>query len=320
MVESRILGVIASVALVTACSGTSVPAEDEANQPTAGAPSGAGAPGGNEGEEPGSGGVTGAPAAGGGSVSSGAGGAPTTSIGEGGPCTVLTPEAGSYSARLLRTLLPPASAVAGIASEGSNLWLSSADHNHSIAEVTRYAVATGEVITQFQTADLFSASGTGAYGIEVSERELLVSVSGNENQIVRLDRESGAVLGRWGSPSELGPSDLAWLGDELLISTGTGKLYAANLEPPASIREFTSWVPDSGRDTGVATCNGVVVWAGLFSGISVLSASGDHLGSISREGRAFEQSELGRLAFYGDLLVIASTAGLDFYALQPSPQ
>jgi hypothetical protein len=253
-------------------------------------------------------------------MSSGAGGGPTTSIGEGGPCTVLTPEAGSYSARLVRTLLPPAYSVVGIATEGSSVWLSSAGHNHSLAGITRYVVATGEVITEVQSANLFSASGTGAYGIEINERELLVSVSGAENQIVRLDRESGAVLGRWGSPSELGPSDLAWLGDELLISTGTGKLYAANLEPPASIRAFTSWIPDSGRDTGVATCNAVVVWAGLFSGMAVLSSSGEHLGSISREDRAFEQAELGRLAFYGDLLVIASTAGLDFYALQPSPQ
>jgi hypothetical protein len=70
---------------------------------------------------------------------------------------------------------------------------------------------------------------------------------------------------------------------------------------------------------GVATCNDVVVWAGLFAGMTVLSASGDVLGDISLGDRAFGQAELGPLTFYGNQLVIASTAGLDFYALDPIP-
>lgn len=345
---------IGSVALLGACSGTSV--ESDPNEQTAGAPSGAGTGG-----QPGSGGsrsmgtggsqamTAGSPSTGtggspspgiGGSPSPGTGGdrtndagapeseageggaagaagAPTGGIGDGGPCGVLTSEESSYRARLVRTLLPPVPNVMGIATQDGGLWISSGSHNVPIATVTHFAVDTGDVMTRFDTTELFSELGTGAYGIEVSDSGLLFSVSGNENQIVRYDEEAASIVDTWGSPTELGPSDLAWLGAELLVSTGTGKLYAADLEPPASVRQFTSYAPSDGRDGGVATCNGVVVWGGLFAGMAVLSPSGELLGSIDREDRPFAQSDLGPLTFYGDRLVVASTAGLDFYALEP---
>jgi len=295
--------VLGGAVVLAACSGTSTPADEM--DPTAGAPSATG---------------------GGSGPAGGSGGTPATSTaGTAGPvadadtCTVLTPEPGSYRARLERTLLPPAGNVMGIARDGESLWLSMGTHNVPSVTLTRYSIETRTILKSLPTPDLFSALGTGPYGIEVNGDEILISVSGNENQIVRLDRESGEILGTLGSPSELGPSDLAWLNGELLVSTGTGKMYAANLAPPASSRPFTASMPDSGRDAGVATCNDVVVWGGLFSGMTVQSASGEVLGDITRADRAFEQTDLGPLTFYGNQLVIASTAGLDFYSLEPIP-
>jgi hypothetical protein len=83
---------------------------------------------------------------------------------------------------------------------------------------------------------------------------------------------------------------------------------------------FTSFVPDAARDNGVATCNGMVVWSNLFEGINVLSGSGVAVGQIvDASGEPFSQDRLGRLCFYGNELVIADAAGLEFLLARGGP-
>jgi hypothetical protein len=197
------------------------------------------------------------------------------------------------------------------------LWLLSAPHNVPTTTIVRYDPTTGEVTTRLSPPPLFDTLGTGAYGIEVDEQTVWVSVSGNTNALVRIDRTSGGILAQMASPTNLGPSDLAWLGKELLVSDGTGNVFAVDLTPPARLRNFAG----GDRDSGVATCNGMVAWAGLFEGILIFSSAGTPAGNIvDANGSPFAQERLGAIAFFGNELVIADTYGLQFYALDFSIQ
>jgi hypothetical protein len=227
---------------------------------------------------------------------------------------------GSYRAHKTRTLLSPVPNVAGVASDDTGLWILSHSYDEPYYVVVHYDLSSGVITDRFPLPDLFQTLGYGADGIEVDAQSIWISVAGDSNAIVRLDRQTGQVAEQFGSPSTYGPSDLAWLGADLMVSTGSGELYALSLTPPIEQRGFTSFVPQGSRDSGVATCNGMVVWGNLFGGINVLSASGVAVGEIVDEGgQTWDESTVGSLCFYGNELVIADAAGLEFYSLQADP-
>jgi hypothetical protein len=210
--------------------------------------------------------------------------------------------------------------VAGVAADATGLWLLSAVHNIATGALVHYDPTTGEVTGRLDLSGLFETLGTGAYGIEVDEQSIWISISGNTNSLLRIDGNTGQILSRTGSPTELGPSDLAWLGKELLVSTGTGGLFAMDPTHPMQQRTFTTVDPDSGRDTGVATCNGMVVWAGLFRGMTVLSDTGAPVANVALpDGTQFSQAQLGPICFLGNQLVIADDVGLQLYDLEALP-
>ncbi len=235
-------------------------------------------------------------------------------------CSVLRSNATAYVAHKKRTLVSPVYNLAGVAADATGLWLLSATHNVATGALVHYNLTTGEVTEKLDPPALFDTLGTGAYGIEVDEQSIWISISGNTNSILRLDRKTGELISRTGSPTQLGPSDLAWFGKELLVSTGTGELFAIDPTLPMQQRSFTSFVPNSARDEGVATCNGMVVWAGLFQGMTVLSGTGDPLATIvASDGTAFSQGRTGPMCFFGNQLVIADATGLQIYDLEAKP-
>ena len=322
------MGLVLASALLGACGGTQMQEQGTGGAGSAATLGSAAASGsdhaGSSGAEAVTNGGDSANGATGGDTNPGEGGAAAvggaTSVPpEAGACSVLTNKEGSDLARLERTLLSPVANVRAIATEGQTLWLSYGRSDDSVGRFVRYELASGKIIAQLTTPGLPIEPGSSTGGIEISGDELLVTISGVTNQIVRVSRESGAIVGVSGSPTFLGPSELAWLNGELLVSTGTGRMFAVSFEPPASVRSFTSAHPDGDRDSGVATCNGVVVWGGLFAGMTVLSPSGAKLGVITREGQDFGQLDLGPLTFFGNELVVASSVGLDFYSIEPTP-
>ena len=166
----------------------------------------------------------------GGSAGEGSGGYAGTGGGvaagaTGGPCAALTPEHGTYLARKTRTLISPVPNVMGIASDTTGLWILSASEDSTSTDIVHYDLSSGAITARFAPPAFFDPAGSGAYGIETDTQNVWISVSGNTNAIVRLDRETGQVVDQFGSPSTLGPSDLAWFDGDLLVSTGTGELY-----------------------------------------------------------------------------------------------
>src|SRR6478736_867430 len=244
----------------------------------------------------------------------------------GGPCTALDATTTTYAARKTRTLVSPVPNVVGVAADSTSVWLLSATHGNALATITRYALPTQKILVQFQTRGWVLPSGSDFYGIEVSSDTIYISVAGTgPTDVSTLDAKTGEGTGDFESPfgwvpTGIGPSDLAFLDGKLLVGMGSGTLDLIQFPPGFTRESFTDYAPDSERDSGVATCNGFVLWGGLFEGITLLDRTGRAIGSVVHDdGQPFRQPDLGALAFFGNQLVIAAPNALAFYSLEAMP-
>jgi hypothetical protein len=210
--------------------------------------------------------------------------------------------------------------MVAVASSMSGLWLLRTFWNSNNADFFNYDPATDALEESTPVSERVSTTpGTGIVGLEVDSRSFWVSLLGNDSSIVRIDATTKA-LQKLPGLADGGSFDLAWLGDELLVSTATGHVYAVTPPPSWTRREFLD-APDAIREFGVATCGDVVVVARSYGVLSVLNSSGVMTGEItSDEGDLFANARMaGSIAFYRDELVVADTAGLEFYSLTPRP-
>jgi hypothetical protein len=241
-------------------------------------------------------------------------------------CTALSPSVVWYRAQKTQTLVPPrVPNLVAIAPGVNELWLMTTLWNSGTVSFYEYDPATN-VAQQWSIPNpdqrIFATSGTGATGLEVDSRTFWVSLIGNDNSIVRIDRVTGAFA-RLPGVAAGGSSDLAWLNNELLASTATGFVYAVTQPPTWTPRKFFD-ASDAGsaiRQLGVAACGDAVVVAGSYNVLSVLDSRGVAMGQItSDEGDLFANADMaGPIAFYNDQLVVADKAGLEFYSLTPHP-
>ena len=244
----------------------------------------------------------------------------------GGPCTALDAAATSYVAHKTRTLVSPVPNVVGVAADTTSVWLLSATHGNGLATITRYALPSKQIQFQFQTRGFVLPSGSDLYGIEVSPDTIYVSAAGpNWTDVTTYDAKSAEATGDFESPTGwvppgVGPGDLALLDGKLLVGMGSGTLETIQFPPDFKRESFTTYEPDSKRDSGVATCNEFVLWGGLFEGITLLDRTGQAIGTVVQaDGQPFRQPDLGALAFFGSQLVIATPDALAFYSLEAMP-
>jgi len=236
------------------------------------------------------------------------------------PCAALPSYQAQYRAQKTRTLPAPIENLAAIASSGSGLWLMQTIWNSGHVSFVHYDPATetlGQPTVQYQ---VFDRLGTGAAGLEVDSRDFWVALFGNDNSIVRIDPTTGKIV-RLPGVAAGGSVDLAWKGSELLVSTAIGHLYGVTPPPSWTERDLYS-APDNDviRQFSVATCGFSVVVAYRYGQLDIVSPEGNYMvgGIVSDEADFFASSKTsGPIAFYGDQLVVADAAGLEFYTITP---
>ncbi len=203
----------------------------------------------------------------------------------------------------------PVSHPTGIASDQTNLWIMSGEHNGSQHELTYYDPKNYVILKQFIYYNLIEVLGTGVYGVTWDGTNVWISVSGNTNKLVRVDPQTGDILQTWSSPTSLGPSDLEWDGTNLWIGSGTGHIY--KMDPISGGSElFVSHKEP--RDSGIGFRNGEL-WVGdLFDNkIHIYSATdGSYKGVINDALNA-----IGQFCFHKDRLAVLSSGGISFYTI-----
>ncbi|MCJ8288869.1 MAG: hypothetical protein HRT58_05595 [Crocinitomicaceae bacterium] len=203
----------------------------------------------------------------------------------------------------------PVSNPTGIASDGTNLWIMSGEHNGDQHELTLYDPLSNTILEQYMYANLIEVLGTGVYGVTWDGKYVWISVSGNTNKLVKVDPHTGDILQTWSSPTSLGPSDLEWDGDKIWISSGTGQIYSMNISNGGS-QQLLDNVGHSSRDSGIAFRNDEL-WVGNLFNTNVLIYSaldGAYHGVIKNA-----LSSKGKFCFHNGQLAVLSSGGIVFY-------
>jgi hypothetical protein len=238
------------------------------------------------------------------------------------PCAVLASDGDNYYvAQKTRTLPWPVENLVGIASDQTGLWLLDAIWNTGNVRFVHYDLSTGEVTEPLWVLGLFDAPGTGASGLEVDAQFFWVTLIGNDNAILRIDRTTLEIV-RLPGLEVGGSSDLAWLGDELLVTTTTGWIYA--LAPSTWNRRFYTSAPGAIREFSIATCGNTTVAAAGYGVLSLLGPTPEESGSAgligSDAGDLYANPSMaGPLCFHGDELVVANSSGIEFFSLALRP-
>lgn len=203
----------------------------------------------------------------------------------------------------------PVSNPTGIASDGTNLWIMSGEHNGDQHELTLYDPLNSTILEQYSYTNLIEVLGTGVYGITWDGKYVWISVSGNTNKLVKVDPHTGDILQLWSSPTHLGPSDLEWDGEKLWISSGTGQIYSMNADNGGS-QQLLDDVGEASRDSGIAFRNDEL-WIGNLFNTNVLIYSaldGEYLGVINNA-----LVSKGKFCFHNGQLTVLSSDGILFY-------
>lgn len=221
----------------------------------------------------------------------------------------------AYVAYPVRTILPPIPSTTGVAGSETGLWFIGGGHNANTHQLVHVDLTSGETTFSHEYTNLIETLGTGVFGIAYDGSSVWISVSGNTNKVVQVDATSGEIVRTIASPSVLGPSDLHFRGDELVMSTGTGEVFAISLGAiPEVTRLFQSREALSGRDAGVAVLGDTTFVSGLFEHLDAYGPTGSFEGEVvDGFGQPFGLGAA--LDFFGDQLVIARPVGVSFYEL-----
>jgi len=233
--------------------------------------------------------------------------------GNGGSVTV-SPSNSVYDVTWNSGMSVPIGNPVGIAIDNNdNFWIMSGVHNGSEHTLICFDPASMSILKTFVYQNLIEGVlGTGVYGIAWDGSAIWISVSGNNNKLVKVDPNTGQILANFSSPTTLGPSDLTWDGTNLWISTGTGEVHRIN--PVNGSR--TQLLDLVYRDTGIAFKTGELWISHLFdNNVTVYDInSGSVVDTI--DGRLVAN---GRQTFYHGQLVVLSGGGIDFYDVTTIP-
>lgn len=223
------------------------------------------------------------------------------------PTELLSP----YTLENTNSIGVPVSNPTGIASDGTNFWIMSGEHNGDQHELTYYDPINYSIIQQFTFYNLIEVLGTGVYGVTWDGSNVWISVSGNTNKLVKVDPQTGDIIHIWASPTLLGPSDLEWDGDKIWIASGTGEIYSMNAMNGGS-QLFLDGVGESGRDSGIAFRDGELWIGNLFNNdVDIYNASdGSYQGVIQNA-----LSTNGKFCFHNGQLAVLSSGGITFYSV-----
>ncbi|MFT5779193.1 MAG: hypothetical protein ACI837_002150 [Crocinitomicaceae bacterium] len=203
----------------------------------------------------------------------------------------------------------PVSNPTGIASDQTNFWIMSGEHNGNQHELTYYDPINQTIIEQFSYYNLIEVLGTGIYGVTWDGTNVWISVSGNTNKLVKVDVQTGDIIQTWGNPTWLGPSDLGWDGEKIWIASGTGQIYSMNASTGES-QQLLNDVGESSRDSGIAFRNGELWIGNLFNNdVNIYSAlDGSYHGVIKNA-----LSAKGNFCFHDGQLAVISSGGIALY-------
>jgi hypothetical protein len=233
-----------------------------------------------------------------------------------------------YRLTQTRSLASPLPDPTGIASDGAGLWILNGGQNSASNTLVHFNPDALTTDKTFQFQGLIGMLGSGAYGITWDGAAVWISVSGNTNQLVKVDPTTGQISRTMSSPTDLGPSDLDYDGSHLWLSSGTGTAFEIDPTTGGIEKHFAIGVLGAGRDNGVAVRAGEV-WVGdlfggvtnMFGGMEVFDpVSGALTATASHgDGSPFSQDEMGSMCFVGGELVIASHYGITFYRADLAP-
>lgn len=220
-----------------------------------------------------------------------------------------TEQLSKYTLEFTNSIGVPVSNPTGIASDQTNFWIMSGEHNGNQHELTYYDPINYTIIQQFTYFNLIETLGTGVYGVTWDGTNVWISVSGNTNKLVKVDPQTGDIVQTWASPTWLGPSDLEWDGEKIWIASGTGQIYSMNTVNGGS-QQFLDSIGESSRDSGIAFRNGELWIGNLFNtNVEVYNATdGSYQGFIKNA-----LSANGKFCFHNGQLAVLSSGGIAFY-------
>jgi len=220
-----------------------------------------------------------------------------------------------------RNLASPLPDPTGIAADGSAFWILNGGQNSLTNTLVHFDPATGVTDRTFTFTNLIEQLGTGAYGITWDGTFIWITVAGNTNKLVKVDPLTGQVVRTMSAPTDLGPSDLDFDGEDLWLSTGTGSVFQIDRTTGGIKLQFATDAAADGRDDGIAYRPGEL-WVGdLFGGMEVHDpVTGALLATATHEdGTSLKDEEMGASCFVGCQLVIASTFGITYFDTVPVP-
>jgi len=164
---------------------------------------------------------------------------------------------------------------AGIAFDGTQLWLMGGGHNAPTHRLVRYDDRNFAITRDFTFDNLIEVSGTGVYGIAWDGSYIWISVSGNRNKLVAVHPDSGQIVRTWASPTILGPSDLSFDSSLMWIGDGTGTVFSMDVHD-GGIKSSFSVASAFVRDNGIVALTDQVLVNGLFQeGLALFTSTGE---------------------------------------------
>ena len=212
----------------------------------------------------------------------------------------------SYEVVASQSFVLPVSDAMGVTSDQTNIWILSGGYNDFQHELTCFNPANQTVVNQFVFDSLIEVLGTGAYGLTWDGNSIWISVSGQNNKLVQVDPQNGAILQSFGNPGFLGPSDLSWDGSKLWMVSGTGEIHTINPTDGSAQLFFNRY----DRDQGIAV-RGSQIWVGdLFDGdIHIYNAADAELIGYLPGAR----DVVGNFCFHNGQLAVVSAGSLQLY-------
>jgi DNA-binding beta-propeller fold protein YncE len=218
-----------------------------------------------------------------------------------------------FTVTMTKSVGVPKANPVGIATDQKHFWLLFGASNSWTHQLIYYDVGSNKTLKSFTLKNLIENLGTGVSGIAWDGAAVWIAVAGNTNKIVRVDPETGQILSTFSSPSSLGPTDLAFDGAALWMSSGSGAAFKIDPKTGGSGQFLTHVNADTGyeeRDRGIAT-TGNELWIGSMFNKQVLVY--DKV--TGKPKAAGNLVECGMMCFFGKKLVVLSKAGIKFYDL-----